>query len=330
MMRRAVRPLQLTVSAALLILLYRENAIADVAATLALATPGPLLAACGLVLVMHGIVAWRLRLLVVAHGVSLAGSDALAVHLASMFYKLFVPGGSVGNVAVRILRLYREVGSRAGNLTVAVVVERISATAALCVVGLACWALAPPPLPQTLAIVITGCFAAVSVLSLILLTPASARLAYALVERLDRATLSGWLEHGLFAVEPSRALPTSRILLLVFLSLAVHVLGAAVFLCLASALAIPGDLFAWGLIRAAVILVTMMPVSVAGLGVRDISLVYLLGFYGVGGDHALALASLVFFVTVLFVALLGGVSEVLRALGIGSRSAPAEAQKYRE
>ena len=107
-------------------------------------------------------------------------------------------------------------------------------------------------------------------------------------------------------------------------------LGAAAFLCLASALAIPGDLFAWGLIRAAVILVTMMPVSVAGLGIRDISLVYLLGFYGVGGDHALALASLVFFVTVLFVALLGGVSEVLRALGIGSRSAPAEAQKYRE
>ena len=328
-MRRAVRPLQLTLSAALLIWLYRENAIADVAATLALATPGPLLAACGLVLVMHVIVAWRLRLLVVAHGVSLAGSDALAVHLASMFYKLFVPG-AVGNVAVRILRLYREVGNRAGNLMVAVVVERIIVTAALCLVGLACWALAPPPFPQTPAIVIAGCFLAVSILSLILLTPASARLAHALVERLDRAALSDWLEHRLFAVEPFRALPTSRILLLVFLSLALHVLGAAVFLSLASALAIPGDLFAWGLIRAAVILVTMMPVSVAGLGVRDVSLVYLLGFYGVGGDHALALASLVFFVTVLFVALLGGVSEVLRALGIGSRSAPAEAQKYRE
>ena len=312
-MRRAVRPLQLILSAALLIVLYRKTAIADVAATLAQVAPGWLFGACGLVLALHSLIAWRLQLLAEAHGVRLGRCDALAAHLASLFYNLFVPGGTVGTVAVRALRVHREFRGRSGVLSV-VVVERIGATLGLCLVGLACWVLAGPPIPSTAAILMAGCLVAVSILTSILLAPASARLLLAAVRRLDRALLTDTFERWLGAVEPIRSLPASRLSLLLFLSLAVHVLGVAVFFILASALAIPGDFFAWGWIRTTVILVTMLPLSVAGLGVRDVSLIYLLGFYGVGVKEALALASLVFVVSVLLVALLGGLFELMRAL----------------
>ena len=324
-MRRAVRPLQLVLSATLLIALYRETAIADVAANLADSAPDRLLGSCGLVLAMHGLIAWRLRLLVEAHGVRLTISDALAAHLASLFYKLFVPGGTVGSVAARVLCVRRELRGRSAALPV-VFVERIGATLGLCLVGLACWVFERPPMPSTPATAMAGCLVVVSVVTSILLAPASARLTRALISGLDRAFLSDAFERWLDAVAPIRSLLASRFSLLLSVSLAVHVLGVAVFCALASALAIPGDLFAWGWIRAVVILVTMLPVSVAGLGVRDVSLIYLLGFYGVGVEEALALASLVFVVTVLMVALLGGLSELARALGTGTRATLPDAE----
>ncbi len=49
----------------------------------------------------------------------------------------------------------------------------------------------------------------------------------------------------------------------------------------------------------------MLPLSLAGLGIRDVTLVVLLGFYGVADDVSLSLALLVFAVTVLLPSALG-------------------------
>ena len=53
---------------------------------------------------------------------------------------------------------------------------------------------------------------------------------------------------------------------------------------------------------------------------RDASLVFLLGFYGVAREDSLALAALVFVVTVLGVSLLGGLLELARGLGLAGKA----------
>jgi glycosyltransferase 2 family protein len=75
---------------------------------------------------------------------------------------------------------------------------------------------------------------------------------------------------------------------------------------------------AW--IRSVVALVMLMPISVAGLGVREATFVLLLGQYGVPPENALALSLLLFSRTVLY-GLAGGLIEAHRIFILKNRTA---------
>ncbi|HES59635.1 MAG TPA: hypothetical protein ENO18_04305 [Caldithrix sp.] len=60
--------------------------------------------------------------------------------------------------------------------------------------------------------------------------------------------------------------------------------------------------------RAAINIITMLPVSFAGLGVREGSLIFLLGNYGINPDTAFAYSLLLFF-NMTLVSLFGGLIE---------------------
>ncbi len=103
--------------------------------------------------------------------------------------------------------------------------------------------------------------------------------------------------------------------LLIFIpTLLSHLLGVLVFVLLAASLNIPIGFIALGWIRAAVITSTMLPISFAGLGVRDGAMIYLLGCYGISGYKALAMSFLIFIVTVVQGAVIGGIWELLSML----------------
>ncbi len=64
-------------------------------------------------------------------------------------------------------------------------------------------------------------------------------------------------------------------------------------------------------------LMVMLPLTVGGLGVREVSLMFLLGLYGVSRVDAVALALLTLMMRVLFVAA-GGLLEIKSVL-LGGR-----------
>ncbi|MFW9929579.1 MAG: lysylphosphatidylglycerol synthase transmembrane domain-containing protein [Candidatus Thorarchaeota archaeon] len=87
-----------------------------------------------------------------------------------------------------------------------------------------------------------------------------------------------------------------------------HGLGVLSFFCFAISVNIDLSIWIIGWIRSAMSIALMLPVSFAGLGIREGSLVFLFSKYGVLPDVAMAL-SLLFFSRNLLASLIGGVIE---------------------
>jgi uncharacterized protein (TIRG00374 family) len=88
-----------------------------------------------------------------------------------------------------------------------------------------------------------------------------------------------------------------------------HALGVVSFFCFAKSLDINLNIWIIGWIRSAISLAIMLPLSFAGLGIREGSLVFLLGQYGVKPDLSMAL-SFLFFSKDIMSSLLGGFFEL--------------------
>ena len=96
-----------------------------------------------------------------------------------------------------------------------------------------------------------------------------------------------------------------------------HLLGLMSLFILAVAIQIDIGLAALGWIRSIVTIVTLVPVTVSGLGVREATFVALLSPYGVAMSSALTLSLLVFARSLVF-AFAGGLFEA-RRLVIGQK-----------
>ena len=70
-----------------------------------------------------------------------------------------------------------------------------------------------------------------------------------------------------------------------------------------------------GWIRSLVVLITMIPISISGMGLREGSFIFILGTYGVGEETAFAYSLLIFAVTRIFPGLLGGLFELKNLTG---------------
>lgn len=93
-----------------------------------------------------------------------------------------------------------------------------------------------------------------------------------------------------------------------------HLLGILAYALVAAALGLELGLLDLGWIRTAAALITILPVSVAGLGVREGALVLLLAPLGIEPAQALVFSLLVFAVTMLLFGLAGGLVEARRLL----------------
>ena len=98
------------------------------------------------------------------------------------------------------------------------------------------------------------------------------------------------------------------------LGILTHGIGVVAFSLVAGALSLDLSLATIAWTRSAAVLVAILPISVAGLGVREGAMVILLAPYGIGAADALTYSLLAFATTVLSVGLLGGLIEAIRVL----------------
>lgn len=256
------------------------------------------------------VIAIRLRVLLTAQGVPARVGQTFAINLAAFFYNLFLPVGGVGVAALRLQKLSHETSGRFTIALTAIVCDRLTAVAALGIVGLACWFVDPRAKPAGGLLVLLGGLSTMVFLVAPRVVPLPVR--HLVREVQTRGSGTWWsaglwrLTHALGSVARLSPAALARIL---GISILAQIPGILVFVALGQGLGLSVSPLSMGWVRSVVTVLTLLPISIGGVGVREGALVLTLQTLDVPAHDALALSILVFATTILAPGLAGGVVE---------------------
>lgn len=296
--------LRVALSALLLAWVLRRTALHEVLAAAA-GADRPLLAV-GYATHLLGIVlsASRWRVLLRAHGVDRPIPTLVRSVLVASFFNNFLPS-TIGGDALRAYDSYR-FGGRRASVATAVVVDRLLGLLALGALALGSVAFAPelrdrlPLLPLWVA---SGSLALAAATGLIF---AGRALRLAFVPGGLRRPLLEALRA--FAAYRGRRATLARAL---FLSLLLQANVVFYYLLIGESLGLPVPPVGYLVIVPLALFVTLLPVTINGIGLREGALAVLLAAYGVPSAEAVAYAWLVYLGSLLF-SLVGGVLYAAR------------------
>jgi uncharacterized membrane protein YbhN (UPF0104 family) len=315
------------VAVTLLWLLLRQIPLTDVLAATASARASFVLGALGCAAALQAVGAVRLRLLTDEQRMHVSWWQVLQVNLTTTFYAMFLPGGVVSNSAVRYLRLTgaeraadtEGARRKRAEAVAAIAFDRLAATVTLCVVGLPLWLLDraaadPSAASGAAGLLMVAALVALLGLSAMLFHRAAIGRVRRVLHRVGLGRLARRLRRLFVTLSRYHDMPAARWGQVLLVSFATHACGIGMFWCLARGVDIEISLVTAGWLRTAVTLVTMIPVTVAGLGLREGALIALLHPYGVAGEQAMAMALLILGVRVLVAVGVGGGIEATRHL----------------
>lgn len=309
--RVALRAGQAAVSAGLLAYLVATVPMQEVAEALLGAQPPWVIGGLAAVLAAQLIGALQMRLILVSQGVAFSVWQVAGINVIASFYGLFLPGSLAGGL-IRWHHFSRPEGKR-GPVLAAMMFSRGVEIVTMLGFGVVFWSLSategsPAPVILILA------FALMALVSSILFLVSRAQHAL-LAATLPRLPLPRRLRDGLFEVSACLAEfgRHGRRLHFRFISLCIvrNAFAVAAFVCFARAVGISANFADLGWVRSAIDLLLILPISIAGVGVRDASLVALLSPLGVSSSMALAFSFSLLGVTLL-IAIIGGLVEALR------------------
>lgn len=267
-----------------------------------------------LVLLMNYVASCRMKRLTDRQGMTVTVRRIFEINLITNFYGLFLPGSLAGG-AVRWHKLYKTDKNGPGAF-IAIIFNRFILTTATAATGVVFWALAGNYKANDAAgLSLLGILASLLILQGVMVhgrisswversIGGKARMPEVLRDKLRKLILS---------LSQYRDLPFASLLRLAALSFAEEFLGVASFYFVSLAIGIEVPFVHLGWIRSCILIVTMLPISFSGFGVREGTLIALLAPYGVSGTLAVAF-SLLLFARTLLSAAIGGVLETANLL----------------
>lgn len=313
-MRNPVTPVRLKalLSALLVALLLWRVDVAEVGRVLAMASPGLMGLAGLLFFLMHVLNALKLRVLLP----ELRAGRLLAYTLVAQLYALVLPGQLAGE-AVKAYRLSRDEGQGqgevgGGRIVSAVAFDKATGIAGLLLLTGGGLALQSARFGDGLLVAV-GLVLAGLIAATLLLAWAPARILLLALLGLRagpkrEAWLLGPLRRFLEAWRDQTRRP-GRALLSVAGGIAVQVAAVAGSQALGLAVGIDQPFSVWSAVIGLMSVIVLMPVTVAGIGLREASLVGLLDLVGVPHAQSLALGFGILTFQVM-VALLGAVIDL--------------------
>jgi len=255
--------------------------------------------------------AHRMRLITDCQGMQVSTCRIFQINLISAFYELFLPPYVTGG-AVRWYRLSQHNGKRAEALA-AIGFNRLINLTMLTLIGCTFWLFSKQndwEIIHGLALILP--LGLLTILGIIL---KNAQIFDTSLNLLDKRRLSyipnviqEKLGKVIRAVRQFQVLTHSDKLKIIGLEILQNLNGILIFYLFAHSLELPLSLFNIAWIRACVVLVTMLPLSIAGLGIREGTLAVILAPYGVALEEAMALSILLMTGRVLW-GTLGGMIE---------------------
>lgn len=258
-------------------------------------------------LVSQVLIAIRLKILTDLQGFEFSAVEIFQINLATIFYSLFLPGGNLAGIAIRFYKLSNPQKKYSGSI-ISLIFDRLVATMALCIVGILFWLLELPleswPVPVIMLI---------SLLVLFVFQGSSS------IDggNIKKGITSLWL--GKKLIKPIDSIFQATALLRVMpghskwqvycLSILAQLAGIAAYYFVALSLDLDVSILTIAWTRSAAMLVAILPISIAGLGLRETTFLVLLMPYGIFKSDVLAYSLLVFATTILAIGLLGGLFE---------------------
>jgi len=280
--------LRAIVSVALIALMLWAYDWRAIIGKLAHLTPAFVLFAWVYYAICQWISAYRWRVLLRAKGMDVPTARLFVFYMVGMFANNFLPGG-LGGDAVKAYGLYRREGS--ANIAVAsVFVERFCGILALSVLGAVAAAAmlvaGQPPLMPLL------------VLGFVLLLAAAAAMVWSVpLARLLRVLLAALAprvirDRAIQLVETVHSYREDWRVLLRALAISVLLQGmiALFYSLVGRALGTPVPTLYFLLFLPIITMVTLLPISLGGLGVREIAMVYLFATVGVSSEDMLSIS----------------------------------------
>ncbi len=294
--------LKLAVSGGLIWLLFSKFDMTAVAQRFADISPGYLALAFGLLAVQLGLIAARWTLVLRGLGHELAGLLTFRLTLEGFFFNQALPS-SIGGDAIRMFRATPLLGSARAAIQ-SVLLDRFVGVLGLVLLVL--------PAQIWLHGLVDDPFVRL-VLAGAVLAGCSAILVFLLLRGMPRGLLRWRVAAELADLSGhARRLLRNRVSpLLVVLAASGQALAAVVFFVLAQAIDVELSIWHALLLVPSALLATLIPLSIAGWGLREGAVVALLAFVGMSGEAALSL-SLLFGLILLGISLPGGLLWVLR------------------
>jgi len=263
-------------------------------------------------LVVQSTIADRLRRLSDAQGIAISIRKAMEINLAALFYGLFLPGGNITGIAIR-LKMLSGTERRFANAGIILLLDRTLATISLCATGIIFLLLDKTHASNHLIwpMILLSC----ALLYIIGLLSTQAPLpGSGIIIKILNWIARDKLDTLKAALQSTRNISRRTLFLALSLSFLAHCFGICVYYLLMKALGLDVRLITTAWIRSAIILAAMIPFSVSGLGFREGATYILLTRYGITADDSIAYSLLIFATTVLGPALIGGLCEIYRVL----------------
>ena len=261
--------------------------------------------------VMVSILRWHLLLEVAGAAVGWGRTAQLAV--AGLFFNSVLPGVMGGDV-MRAFWAARDAPQARPAAVVSILLERVLGLAATVILGAALilprWGeLNRHPVTHAGALAFVTMAGILFVILLILATPASGRL-------LAGDSSVGWRKAAAEGAQACRVCLTHPVGagFGLVLSLTSQALLVMLFFAVAQAMSLPADFWQLASVLPMVAMVTVLPISWNGLGLREAAFVTFLGVFGVPAVQSVAI-SLTAFAVILVWNLLGGVVYLVTGVG---------------
>jgi len=243
-------------------------------------------------------------------GMSLSVFEILKIHLATNFYGLFLPGTLSGG-AVKWFKLSKY--GKKSSAAAVIVFNRFLEILIIILIGIffsfpSLYALNN----QKLVIVWALIFLIMILLYYLLLHKSALNFIEKIIFHLPLLPKAFGLKEKIRkfieAMHQFQNLSLRNHFEIIGLTLLYHGIGVLSFYCFARSLNIDVSIWVIGWVRSAMAIAIMLPLSFAGLGIREGTLVFLLGQYGVMPNDSMALSFLFLFRAIL-TALVGGLFE---------------------
>jgi len=288
--------LRISISAALLIFLFRRIRPAELWEIVRGADALLMSAALCLTAAGYALCFFRWHMLLKLVGVEIRATSVLSAYGGGLFFGVLLPS-TIGPDLVRSLDLAAQT-KKAPEVVAAVLLDRLSGFTGMVLVALTALVLGARVIPDVRLIFVIFVFSAG--LGAIIFIVFNTR-AYELIKRLLHRESSGRFRTALVSIHRHmHQLRTHRAKIIenIGLSVCVQLLSPVAALLVALSFGVKINFIYLLIFFPVITAVTMLPVSIAGLGLRDYTAVMLFAKVGIGADIAFAVSLIIFAFTI--------------------------------